>query len=140
MKPSLALGTAQFGLNYGITNKEGKVSIEEASSILKLADKSSIYRLDTAQGYGDAEQVIGKTKINLDNFLISSKLKPIVNNNLHLNFEQIWEKSLYQSLANLGVNSLECLMIHRASDLFSNNKNILLEWLLKTKEKGMIKK
>ena len=138
MKPHLVLGTAQFGLNYGITNKEGKVSIEEASSILRLADKNSIYRLDTAQVYGDAEEVIGKTKINLDNFLISSKLKPILNDNS--NFEQVWEKSVHQSLSNLGVNSLDCLMIHRASDLLSENKDILIKWLLKIKEKGLIRK
>ena len=25
MKPSISLGTAQFGLNYGITNEKGKV-------------------------------------------------------------------------------------------------------------------
>jgi len=33
----LALGTVQFGLDYGITNASGKVPLSEVEKILKLA-------------------------------------------------------------------------------------------------------
>ena len=36
MRNKLALGTAQFGLNYGITNQNGQVKIKEAIMELGL--------------------------------------------------------------------------------------------------------
>ena len=35
--PQLCLGSAQFGMNYGITNEDGKVSTDELIQILHLA-------------------------------------------------------------------------------------------------------
>jgi aryl-alcohol dehydrogenase-like predicted oxidoreductase len=51
----LALGTVQFGLNYGINNAKGTPATEELSSILNTAAANGINYLDTASGYGDAE-------------------------------------------------------------------------------------
>ena len=42
MKSNLCIGTAQFGLNYGVTNKLGQVSKKEVSNILKIAEKNGI--------------------------------------------------------------------------------------------------
>ena len=53
--PQLCLGTAQFGLPYGITNQTGKVPEGEVRKMLKLAAESGIQLLDTAQAYGAAE-------------------------------------------------------------------------------------
>ena len=55
----LALGTAQFGLDYGINNKTGKVSEPAVALILAEAAKNGIECLDTAAAYGDSEDVIG---------------------------------------------------------------------------------
>jgi len=56
----LALGTAQFGMSYGIANKNGKVPYNEISAILEFAMKNEITTLDTAKAYGDSEKVIGQ--------------------------------------------------------------------------------
>ncbi len=40
--PQLCLGTAQFGLPYGITNQYGQVPESEVIGILELASKSGI--------------------------------------------------------------------------------------------------
>ena len=37
----LSLGTAQFGLNYGISNQTGKVKVQEVKKILQLAKTES---------------------------------------------------------------------------------------------------
>ena len=37
MEPKLCLGTVQFGMSYGITNKTGKVSNKEVQNILNVA-------------------------------------------------------------------------------------------------------
>lgn len=54
----LGLGTVQFGLPYGVSNTRGQVSRAEAAAILALAAKAGIATLDTAAGYGTAEEVL----------------------------------------------------------------------------------
>lgn len=55
----IVLGTVQFGLPYGISNKRGQIPRKEVFDILGTALKSGITMLDTANAYGDSEQVIG---------------------------------------------------------------------------------
>ena len=55
----LILGTAQLGLNYGITNTNLKPSLSQALSILNKAYNNKIYMFDTAQAYGDSESKLG---------------------------------------------------------------------------------
>ena len=49
----LALGTAQFGLNYGIANQLGQIFIDDAATILECAAAAGLDTLDTAIAYGD---------------------------------------------------------------------------------------
>src|SRR3954471_5399700 len=56
----LILGTVQFGLNYGINNQSGKPSEAAVTEILDLAFKNNIRLLDTAEAYGDSQEVIGR--------------------------------------------------------------------------------
>lgn len=56
----LALGTAQLGMEYGIANSGGRPSGEEAFAILDTARDAGIRALDTAPGYGVAEELVGE--------------------------------------------------------------------------------
>ena len=56
----MMLGTVQFGLNYGIANTAGKPSYETARDIIKAAYENGVNCLDTAAGYGDSEEVLGR--------------------------------------------------------------------------------
>lgn len=51
----IALGSAQFGLNYGATNKQGKVKHGELLRILTRAHEVGIDLIDTASAYGDSQ-------------------------------------------------------------------------------------
>ncbi len=55
----LALGTAQFGYDYGISNQLGRVPREEVALILREAFESGVRTLDTAENYGQSESTIG---------------------------------------------------------------------------------
>jgi len=55
----IALGTAQFGMHYGISNKNGQVNANEIQSILNFAYENNINTLDTAKDYGKSEASIG---------------------------------------------------------------------------------
>ena len=60
----IGLGTAQFGMNYGIANTSGRTSYNEAFEILDYAKKLKINTLDTAKSYGESEDVLGKYFLN----------------------------------------------------------------------------
>ena len=59
MSKQLAIGTAQFGMSYGIANAVGRVRFMEVVRILDLAWSSGLCTLDTAKNYGVSESVIG---------------------------------------------------------------------------------
>lgn len=60
MLDRLVLGTAQFGMAYGISNKRGKVPKKEVFEILDYAGSKGIGTLDTAYSYGESEEIIGE--------------------------------------------------------------------------------
>ncbi len=60
MKNKIILGTAQFGMNYGISNSKGKINFIEIIKILDLLKKKKLNFLDTASSYDLSESEIGK--------------------------------------------------------------------------------
>ena len=60
----IGLGTAQFGMNYGVANTSGRTPDNEAFEILDYAKKLKINTLDTAKAYGESEDVLGKYFLN----------------------------------------------------------------------------
>ena len=75
----IIIGAAQFGGNYGVANKTGKVSNEDISNILKYAFRHNIKTIDTAVNYGDCERRLGQHDIST--FSIISKLPSVLNLN-----------------------------------------------------------
>ncbi|MBQ4801423.1 aldo/keto reductase [Aquimarina sp. MMG015] len=78
MTDKLILGTVQLGLDYGINNQSGKPSLKTAFDILHIAYDNGIRVLDTAEAYGNSQEVIGK--FHKDNpkktFNVITKLDP----------------------------------------------------------------
>jgi len=58
MISKIAIGTSQFGSDYGINNKSGKVEKEEVNKILDYSLDNKIDTLDTAYSYGKSEEAI----------------------------------------------------------------------------------
>lgn len=109
----LALGTVQFGLDYGISNSDGKPSIMEIEDILTLAFENNINLLDTANAYGEAEQVIGQ--LNLERFDIVTKFLPESQSGL-------FENQFNDSLNKLKTECVYGLLAHRPMDVAVNPK------------------
>ena len=55
MKASMVLGTAQWGMAYGVTNDAGRISDSDLNSIVDLALAAGVSGFDTAVAYGDAQ-------------------------------------------------------------------------------------
>ena len=132
----LSLGSAQFGLNYGVSNNSGKVSHTEVRKILELAKTAGIELIDTAISYGDSEKVLGV--VGVKNFKLVSKLPKIPDDCQNINS---WiQDQIKKSLTLLGVESLYGLLIHNPRDLLSNFGEDIIYVLKKLKSDGLVKK
>lgn len=56
----LALGTAQFGLAYGLNNQAGQPSSTAVAEVLAAAQAAGLTLLDTAAAYGNSEARLGE--------------------------------------------------------------------------------
>ena len=89
MSKKIILGTAQFGMNYGISNKSGKIKSSEIFKILNYLKKNNINSLDTASSYLSSEKEIGKYyKKTKKKFLITTKYTFKDNKNIKSQFEK----------------------------------------------------
>ena len=109
MNNKIALGTAQFGLDYGISNTLGKTSEKEVSKILDLAIQKGISLIDTAQAYGSSEEIIGNHHRN--RFNIITKL------NSHLLLKYSANQLINESLKKLKLKSIYGVLFHSLSIL-----------------------
>ncbi len=103
----LILGTVQFGLPYGVTNRAGQPSLEQAFAVLDSAWEAGVRVLDSAQGYGEANQVIAQYHAQCPHrFRVINK---VLRQPSHIN-------SVYDSLARerdaLLIDTFECIMFH----------------------------
>jgi aryl-alcohol dehydrogenase-like predicted oxidoreductase len=88
----LIIGSAQFGLPYGINNTTNqKVPQVEVSKILLTAKENGINRLDTSYAYGDSEIILGELLENDFFFKITSKL-PRITKTPKLIFQETLER------------------------------------------------
>lgn len=134
--PKLALGTVQFGLNYGIANQAGQVSQLEANKIVQLAMDSGIDTLDTAIGYGNSEQCLGY--IGVEKLNVISKLPSLPHD---ISDVDIWVKEqLHDSLRRLNTPKIYALLLHKPMDLIGGNGQALYRALLSLKEQGLVEK
>ena len=111
MLDKIAIGTVQFGLEYGINNTTGQTKRDEVSKILNRCKEVGIMHIDTAAAYGSAEVVLGETihSEGLSNsFQITTKYKADGINNLSF--------STLESLKKLRVEKLHCQMFHSYQD------------------------
>ena len=111
----LALGTVQFGLNYGITNSLGQVQKKDVAAILEYASIADINLLDTAASYGNCESILGEQSI--EKFDVVSKIPTV--NTLNIPILQC----ITESLKKLRRSSLYGLMFHNEGDLASCAKS-----------------
>ena len=110
----MLIGTAQFGLPYGITNQEGHLSLAEVQQILDTARSHHIYGLDTAAMYGNAERVIGEA--GSANFNIISKLKPLNDANCN-NLEYFVRQEIASSLEHTRKDRFYGYLVHQVDNL-----------------------
>lgn len=109
----LTLGTVQLGIPYGIANKNGKPDETSSFSILETAVAGGITCFDTANTYGNSEQMLGRFFENREHPLIVTKMHVKADaSSTTANVERMMYESVESSLHNLQLAKLPVMMLH----------------------------
>jgi aryl-alcohol dehydrogenase-like predicted oxidoreductase len=130
-----AIGTVQFGLNYGISNNAGQTSTQEVGAILDLAAENQIFTLDTAKLYGQSELIIGQVKASRMFNVITktSKFENARNALKHL------KKDFIKSSLNLKQKPYG-LLFHDQNDLLLDDSDKIFDQALELKSENKVHK
>lgn len=136
MNSRLAVGTVQFGLPYGIANRVGQVTRDEARSVLDHAWASEIDTIDTAIAYGQSEIRLGE--IGVGHWRVVSKL-PAIDESC-ADVSGLVQSAVLGSLERLKIPKLHGLLLHHAQQLIGSRGDELYRAMSALKGQGMVDK
>ena len=134
----MALGSAQFGLPYGVTNPHGQVARAEVGRILAAAWNGGIEWIDTASAYGSSESVLG-TELGLPGappWRTITKTAALRKEAIDASDMAAVASAFATSLTLLGTERVDALLVHHAQDLLVPGGEALYEWLCVQKQSG----
>ena len=136
MVSKIIIGTANFGVDYGIKNPKGKLNNLELNEIISLMKKININKFDTAINYGDSQKVLGKS--GLESFFVDTKLPSIP---VDINEIDGWINNQIQTaLTDLSLDQIDRVYFHDSMQLLNNDiASSAFEAISQIKEKGLIK-
>jgi aryl-alcohol dehydrogenase-like predicted oxidoreductase len=135
----LGLGTVQFGLDYGVTNRRGKVTRGEAERIVGDALAAGIRIFDTASAYGDSETVLGEVLSHTEARIVT-KLPALPGEIIDAAAIDGLRRSFEQSLTRLRRSRIHGLLLHRPDDLTKPGAERLARLLEDLRSAGLCRK
>lgn len=136
----LGLGTAQFGMPYGVTNSVGQLPEQEVGRILGLAADAGISFIDTACLYGASEIVLGRTLPADHRFSIITKTPRFDRSSGPDRIGSGVLRGFERSLSHLRQSCLYGLMAHDADDLLGPCGEVLWRQLTALRSAGGVEK
>ena len=136
----LGIGTAQFGMNYGISNVGGKVGRRTVWEILELAPSLGVTLIDTAPGYGDGEVAIGRALGASHRFRIVTKTPAFRQERVTTSHADGLVATFERSLDNLGQSAVYGLLLHHAGDIKAEGGRRLVEAMESLQRRGQVEK
>jgi aryl-alcohol dehydrogenase-like predicted oxidoreductase len=136
----LGLGTAQLGMNYGISNVSGKFPESGIKDLLDFASSAGVRTLDTANSYGDSEAVLGRALHGDQRFSVVTKTIPLQVDEITSTQLKSVEDCLRTSLVRLKCKSIYGILVHRAENLLCAGGDSLYELLNRWKKEGLVEK
>ena len=111
----LTLGSAQWGMPYGIANRTGPPAADELAALLGRARDAGIRSIATARAYGESEARVGRALAEHDDWRVVTKLAPDVDApglELSENLDRVAD-SLARTREALCLESIPALLLHR---------------------------
>jgi len=137
--PKIALGTAQFGLDYGIAGLR-KPSKDEIRKILSLAALNDIRLIDTAHQYGNAIDILGSFSklIKKKKFRIVLKV-PEIPDDINLWKMEDIRSVIFSDIARLKLEYVDTIMIHNPACLLRQGSDLVYDMIVNMKYLGFCK-
>ncbi len=136
----LGLGTAQFGLAYGVSNRTGRPHEAEVGEILKVAAGAGCGYIDTAPAYGDAESVVGRAmRVDCPSKVVS-KISPIDDTQITREHIRAVLSSIEATRFRLRLDQLYGVLVHRASDFAKPGSEYIVEALERAVSMGWVQR
>lgn len=129
MRQQLLLGTAQWGLDYGITNAGGRILDGELTNVVATARRLGIRALDTATVYGDAHSRI--TQFAPD-FMVQTKVSAAGKNESEI------RRDIDASMRNLQVDRIWRILVHDWPELKGQERSLVIKVLADLRESGVL--
>lgn len=136
----IGIGSAQFGLDYGVSNHSGKTLPSEVKAILQDAFSRGIHIVDTAPAYGDSESVLGEMVSQVGVFSIITKTPIFSGRPIGKRETDHLEAVFNQSLERLRVPCVEALLLHHGIDCMGGDGMRLIRQMQSLKERGLVRK
>ena len=121
----LGLGTVQFGTDYGVTNRNGRVRARQLEDIMTLARRHGISIFDTAPAYGKSEAALGRYLNDYEGARIITKTPQQMSGGTGAANASFLHNTFEQSLVKLRVDSVYGLLVHHGADLMGPNSGRL---------------
>ena len=134
----IGLGTVQFGMHYGVSNRVGQPDEREVAAILERAITQGVQYLDTASAYGDAEILLGRHLPVGHRLRIVTKTPPVSDERIDLRHKQQWLDALAHSLDRLKVSAVYGLLVHQTGDLDKPGGEYLVEALQEAQTRRLV--
>ena len=136
----IGLGTAQFGSDYGIFNRRGKIPRSEAAGLLATAADLGVTLIDTAHLYGESESVVGRSRPPGQPFRIVTKTPifpeaPVGDRDAHH-----LAATFRLSLERLNQPALYSLLVHHGGDIVKTGGERLVATLEELKGTQLVEK
>jgi aryl-alcohol dehydrogenase-like predicted oxidoreductase len=138
MERKLGIGTAQFGLDYGISNRSGRTPSSDVARVLADARQAEVRWLDTAPAYGVSESVLGEVLWPAHGFDVTTKTPRLGNEApdpaRHL------RRAFSASLLKLRQERLYGLLFHCSEDLLGPSGKELFSAAMELKAENRVAK
>lgn len=134
----LALGTVQFGLDYGVSNAAGRTPEAEVRGIVDLAARNGIEVYDTAPAYGCSESLLGRVLPARTGRIVTKTAKAGASAG-EAGLRQVRD-TFAASLARLGRDEVYAVLVHDADDLLQADGERLYDVLQSFRDSGRVGK
>jgi aryl-alcohol dehydrogenase-like predicted oxidoreductase len=129
----LIIGTANFHTEYGIF-RDNKLNLSEIELIFKIIKTKKVKFIDTSIAYENCDKILGKYDLSKINII--SKIGYYKN----INNENLLIDKIIQSIKNLDIKNLYCLLLHSPVISIQHPKNIYKKMLNNLKKDNLVKK
>jgi aryl-alcohol dehydrogenase-like predicted oxidoreductase len=135
----IGIGTAQFGLDYGVTNAQGQIPMQEAHTIISAGLERGFTCIDTSPAYGNAEAVLGNYQ-QLGQFDVITKTISIDEPDWNDDSVDAVIVAFLRSLDTMKIAQCYGLLIHNPKDLQKKNARRLTDRLQSLKDQKKVEK